>query len=98
MGHKNVCLTCQKSVNLNSDYVLAEKQSMKCSKCGRLMIRYPHRFRPPAKNADKKWEVVRYLNQNGFHFHHVSESGKDRYFKIPETMREAQEFVRRLEN
>lgn len=98
MGHKNVCLACQKAINLNADYAVAEKQSMKCSDCGGVMIRYSHRFRPPAKNANKKWEVVRFLHQNGFHFHHVSEVGKNGYSKYPETMKEAEDFVSRLKS
>lgn len=98
MGHKNVCLTCQKAFNLNSDYTVAEKQSIKCSDCGGVMIRYSHRFRPPAKNANKRWEVVRFLHENDFHFHHISELDKNGYSKYPETMKQAQEFVGRLKS
>lgn len=96
MGHKLVCLTCQKAANLNADYTLAEKQSRKCPECAGAMALYPHRFRPPRKNANKKWAVVRYLYQNGLTFHYIAEPGGNGYFKYPETMKEAIEFVKRL--
>jgi DNA-directed RNA polymerase subunit RPC12/RpoP len=96
MGHKYVCLDCQKAVNLNTDYTIAEKHSQKCTECGEAMALYPHRFRPPRKNADKKWAVIRYLYQNGLTYHHIAESGRNGYSKYPETMKEAIEFVQRL--
>lgn len=96
MGHKYVCLACQKAVNLNADYTIAEKQSRKCLECGQAMALYPHRFRPPRKNANKKWAVIRYLHQNGLTYHHIAEPGRSGYSKYPETMKEAIEFVNRL--
>ena len=96
MGHKCVCLTCQKAINLNMNAELREKQSHKCPDCQKLMVRFSHRFRPPKKNANKKWDVVRYLHTNGFDYEHLYEYGKPGYAKIPETMKGAVELIERL--
>lgn len=99
MGHKGVCFTCKKAF---SSY--RTKMPKICPECSNEIVVYPHRFRPPAKNDLKKWEVVAYLRQHGFLYHyiyeeheHINENGerriRSRYVQYPETMRAAKEFV-----
>jgi hypothetical protein len=61
-----------------------------------------HRFRPPKKHDDKKWETVKYLIENGFYYNHVCQKIKINnggvavywdYAKYPDNIREAKEFV-----
>jgi len=72
-----------------------------CPDCGRLMTLMTHRFRPPKKTDDQKWETVKYLVENGFAYQHIYEevtlkdTGKatKKYADYPENLREAREFV-----
>lgn len=98
MGHKSVCLDCQKAFSLESDYQESNKRSEKCPECGQMAVRYPHRFRPPKKSDDKAWDVVRYLFENGFIYHHIPNAGGNGYEMYPETMKEARDFVDRLKS
>lgn len=98
MGHKSVGLSCQKAINLDRDYTVAVEQSMTCPVCGSVTVLYPHRFRPPRKNAHRKWAVIRHLHQNVFHFHHITESASEGYVKYPNTMRDAIEFIERFKS
>ncbi len=96
MGYKLVCLSCKKAFNLESDYLESAKRSEKCPECGQMAVRYPHRFRPPKKSDDKRWEVVRFLYENGFVYEHITNADRSGYEKYPETIKEAREFVERL--
>jgi hypothetical protein len=89
MGHKIVCFECRKAFNVGADY--NGTQSSNCPECGQLAERYQHCFRPPRRNATKQWEVVRFLNQHGFYYQHISD-GKS-YAAYPTTLLEAREFV-----
>lgn len=64
MGYKSVCIDCRKSLNrpLDTD----SDRFYPCSLCGKPMTLLSHRFRPPKKTDDKKWETVKYLIENGF--------------------------------
>ncbi len=66
------------------------------------MTLLPHRFRPPKKTEDKKWEIVKFLIDNGFYYQHVYENVTktingfvkfENLVTYPENMREAREFV-----
>ena len=89
MGHKIVCFNCRKAFNVGADY--DDVQANHCPECGQPVERYPHRFRPPRRNATKQWEVVRFLYQHGFYYQHISD-GKA-YVAYPTTMLAAREFV-----
>ena len=92
MGFKTVCLRCRKAFNLSSDIEERKKQSLKCPECGEPAVQLSHRFRPPKKADDKKWEVVRFLCANGFRYEHIYVNSV-LYGKYPETMQEAKEFA-----
>ena len=96
MGHKLVCLTCQKAFNLSTDYDERAKQSTTCPDCHQTAVRYPHRFRSPKKSDDKSWEVVRFLYENGFTYRHIPNPEGSGYVAYPETLSEAKEFVKRF--
>jgi hypothetical protein len=94
MGHKKVCLNCR--VTFNRDFDSGSDLTYPCPECGKPMTLLPHRFRPPKKGDDKKWEVVRFLVDNGFHYQHISDPktiGKTTYVMYPDNLREAKEFV-----
>jgi len=65
------------------------------------MILLSHRFRPPKKSDDKKWETVKYLIENGFYYDHVYQKSEIKngikiylnYAKYPDNLREAIDFV-----
>jgi len=96
MGYKSVCLNCQKAFNQGTDFTKLQAEKL-CPDCGRPMVLLSHRFRPPKKTDDKKWEVVKYLVENGFYYDHVFEkihgSVYEDYAIYPETMKAAREFV-----
>ncbi|OFY12975.1 MAG: hypothetical protein A2X11_11550 [Bacteroidetes bacterium GWE2_42_24] len=61
-----------------------------------------HRFRPPKKTDDKKWETVKYLIENGFYYDHVYQkietncngvTSYQNYATYPDNIRDAKEFV-----
>jgi len=66
------------------------------------MVWMPHRFRPPKKSDDEKWEVVKYLVEHEFKYHHIYEDNLDNNPKFPisviypQTLREAKEFVEKF--
>ncbi len=95
MGYKSVCLDCKKCLNRPID--TGSGRLYPCSECGKPMIQLSHRFRPPIKTDDKKWEVVRYFVENGFYYDHVFQkmegSVLEGYAEYPETLRDAKEFV-----
>lgn len=93
MGHKLVCLNCRESQNIDSDLTKCENLNKFCLNCCSKLILLPHRFRPPKKSDLKKWEVVRYLFENGFTYEHFYDDENQKYFKIPETLYEAKEFI-----
>jgi len=104
MGHKKVCLECK--VTLNRDFDSGSELKYPCPECGRPMTLLPHRFRPPKKTDDKKWETVKYLIKNGFYYQHIYEiieketqtQGQKKYATYPDNLREAKEFVEKFKN
>lgn len=93
MGHKIVCLECRKSFSLGTD--LSTNKEINCSDCGKKAELLPHRFRPPKRSDDKKWEVVCFLVLNGFKYHHIYCEDSKKYVDYPENLRDAKEFVKR---
>ena len=66
------------------------------------MTLLPHRFKPPKKTEDKKWETVKFLIEHGFYYQHIykkvetTENGNivyENYAKYPENLKDAIEFV-----
>ncbi|GGF04007.1 hypothetical protein GCM10011383_13850 [Hymenobacter cavernae] len=61
----------------------------------------PHRFRPPKKREDEKWNAAQYLVEQGFCYEHISPAAEltkrseaqANYVPYPENLREAREFV-----
>ena len=99
MGYKNLCIECRKTFNMGTD-----TQSIRhadCPDCKNPMILMTHRFRPPRKQDDRKWKVVRFLIDNGFYYQHVysrinNSDGIKSYENpvlYPESMVSAREFV-----
>jgi hypothetical protein len=74
-----------------------------CPDCGMPMTLMTHRFRPPKKADDQKWETVKFLVENGFPYQHVyeevtqkdNEKAAKKYADYPENLREAREFVKK---
>jgi len=71
------------------------------------MTLLPHRFRPPKKSEEKKWETVKFLIDNGFYYQHIYETvtktinGFTKYENLvpyPDNIRDAKEFVERYKN
>lgn len=104
MGNKIVCLNCQKSFNQGTDF--KDRREGVCPECGKDMLLLPHLFKPPRKNDDKKWGVVKYLIDNGFHYHHVYENIEHRnglisyqnYVPYPDNIRDAKAFVEKYQS
>ena len=104
MGHKSVCLNCKKAFNKKFDN--ESDREYKCPECGKQMILLSHRFRPPKKTEDSKWETVKYLIENGFYYQHIRETNhsneylnrEEKYVEYPKTLREAKVFVERFKN
>lgn len=93
MGHKLVCLNCKISQNIDSDFTKHSSLNRVCVICNNELVLLPHRFRPPSKNETKKWEIIKFLFDNGFRFEHIQVN--ESYVKIPETMYEAKEFIKK---
>ena len=95
MGHKKVCLQCRKAFSI--DIYKVGDIALTCPDCGGNGYLISHRFRPPAKDDLKKWQVVEILIKNGFPYDHVyedvDERGHRNLVKYPETIQEAREFV-----
>ena len=66
------------------------------------MLLFPHRFRPPKKTDDRKWETVRFLIDNGFYYQHIYkpvEAGAPKeYAAYPDNLRDAKEFVEKYKS
>ncbi|MFN8358688.1 MAG: hypothetical protein U0264_02125 [Candidatus Kapaibacterium sp.] len=101
MGHKVVCLDCRISFSQGTD--LNNRREANCPTCGKPMLLLSHRFRPPKKSDDKKWETVKLLIDNGFYFQHIYETVEtnngitsfQNLVAYPENLRDAREFVER---
>lgn len=100
MGYKSICIECRKSLNRPSD--ISSDKHYPCSECGKPMTLLSHRFRPPKKTDDKKWDTVKFLIENGFHYGHVyqkietncnGETSYHNYATYPDNIRDAKEFV-----
>lgn len=99
MGHKKVCLECR--ITLNRPFDSGTEQTYPCPECGNPMTLLPHRFRPPKKSEDKKWETVKFLIDNGFYYQHIYEKTETKnktasyhnYVAYPDNIRDAEEFV-----
>ena len=104
MANKKVCLTCR--VANIGEPLYGVKKTDYCPICGEKLIDLPHRFRPPKKNDLAKWEVVKFLTQNGFYYQHIYDNGehldyvnrKRSYVRYPEKMGEAKEFIVKYKN
>ena len=90
MGYKLVCFDYRKAFNVSVDYL--EREPKVCSNCAGPATLLSHRFRPPSRNALKKWEVVRFLHQHGFDYDHVPNGVS--YAPYPENLPAAKEFVK----
>ena len=99
MGHKSICLNCRKAFNQGSD--IDKRIESNCHECGQLRISMPHRFRPPKKTDNKKWEVVEFLINHGFKYQHIYKDIKSKkgivdysnYAEYPTSLNEAKEFI-----
>ena len=97
MGHKKLCLDCRKA--FNRDFDSGSGHIYLCPDCGKEMILMPHRFRPPKRSDDKKWETVKFFIEHGFKYQpiyrHTDLNGKlvSENVEYPETLKEAKEFV-----
>lgn len=100
MGYKAVCIDCRKSLNRPLD---SSNRLYPCSECGKSMTLLSHRFRPPKKTDDKKWETVKFLIETGFHYDHVDQimdnnsngmTSDQNYTTYPENIKDAKEFVK----
>ena len=100
MGHKSICLDCRRT--LNRGYENGVVREHKCPECGKQMILLPHRFRPPKKDDEKKWETVKFLLEHGFYYQHIYKridtnkngvTSYNEYAEYPENMIDAKEFV-----
>jgi predicted RNA-binding Zn-ribbon protein involved in translation (DUF1610 family) len=104
MGHKKVCLECK--VTLNRPFDSGSELTYPCPECGKSMTLLPHRFRPPKKSENKKWETIKFLIDNGFYFQHIYEkietkngvTSYQNYVAYPDNLRDAQEFVVKYKN
>ncbi|MEO2052450.1 MAG: hypothetical protein ABGX00_11860 [Allomuricauda sp.] len=104
MGYKNVCFDCRKSFNQGTD--INDIRESNCPECGKLMKQVTHRFRPPKQKDLKKWEVAKFLMQNGFLYEHVYKqiykikgvTVLANYATYPENMRDAIELVEKYKN
>lgn len=97
MGYKIACLTCRKAFSNN----LGHNQKLgTCQECGSHYVYFNHKFRPPKRNNLKAWQVVKFLNENGFNYQHVNDKyvklrqyGYYTYAQYPKGMQQAKEFV-----
>lgn len=101
MGYKKVCLNCQKAYNRS--FEIKQTRIHKCPECKKQMIELYHLFKPPKQSEKKKWDIVRYLVDNGFRYYHIWEQvfrnekgeiyGTANYAEYPKSMKDAKEFV-----
>ena len=104
MGYKKVCIECR--VTLNRSFDTGTEQTYPCPECGKSMILLPHRFRPPKKTEQKKWETVKFLIAHGFYYQHVYEiiekekgiTSYKNYAMYPENIKDAKEFVEKYKS
>ena len=100
MGHKSVCTSCRISFNYGTDF--NNIITRKCPQCKIEMINVSQKFKPPKKREIKKWELVKFLLDNGFYFHSVYEynpnSGGMYSVKYPENINEAIVFVEKYKS
>lgn len=89
MGHKKVCFSCRKAFSLY-DYE-AKNVNLTCPECGVDTILLNHKFRPPKRDDLKKWQLAKFLVDNGFHFNHVYKD--NRLIHYPTNMEDAKRFV-----
>lgn len=93
MGYKIVCFKCRKAFNAPAGSRITP--ATRCPDCGGPVARLWHRFRPPRRNAVRKWEVVKFLHQYGFdYFDHFPGTSSRNYAEYPTTMLAAKEFVK----
>jgi hypothetical protein len=90
MGHKSVCFNCRKAFNRNINNL---PKLETCPECQNQVVSYPHLFKPPRKTDLKAWNVVRFLYENGFIYHHIREDDNRYYAKYPDNLADAQQFV-----
>jgi predicted RNA-binding Zn-ribbon protein involved in translation (DUF1610 family) len=96
---KKLCFYCRKSFNLFPES--SGNSNLKCPQCGKQAIVVTHRFRPPKVDDKRKWDVVKFLIDNGFSYQHIAIYEPDRhgierfvaYAQYPENMIDAIEFV-----
>ena len=104
MGHKVVCLDCKKSFSQGTDF--NDRKDANCPDCGKPMTLLSHRFRPPKKSEDRKWETVKFLIDNGFYYQHIYEvvetkngvTSYQNYAKYPDNLQDAKEFVKKYKD
>ena len=105
MSNKNLCFSCKKA--FSTDVNFNEIKESKCPECGKIMTKVSHRFRPPKKTDDKKWEIVKYLVEHGFVYQHIYEKvyvnsngtlSYENYAEYPENIKDAIDFVEKYKN
>ncbi|MDP3815781.1 hypothetical protein [Pseudomonas sp.] len=84
----NVCFKCRKSYKKP-----ASKKPSKCPECGAQMTELSRKFKAPKKDDTAAWHVIEFVVNAGFRYHSVQiENGGQAIY--PNTMKEAEEFVR----
>jgi ribosomal protein L33 len=99
MGYKDICLICRKAYNRGTNMETPAK--LKCPECGENTVAVNQKFKPPKKLDLKKWEVVKFIIDNGFSydklFEEIEGDGFIQIGKYPENMRDAKEFVKKFD-
>ena len=91
MGHKKICLDCRKSYSQGTNFL--NQVETNCPECGNPMVLVDQKFQPPKSTDIQKWEVVKYLIQNGFYYQRITDLKETGYATYPENLRDAKEFV-----
>lgn len=92
VGYKIVCFNCRKAFNAPAGS--RQIQASHCPDCGGKVAQLWHRFRPPRRDARKKWEAVKFLYQHGFDYYDHFLTTDGQYVAYPTTMLAAKEFVK----
>jgi hypothetical protein len=96
------CIACRKAFKRPITPPYDKNDFIKeCPHCKSHSYNVGRKFRTPKISDDKGWKLVEFLIQNGFLFHNVYiQDEKPVLVKVPypQTLQEAQEFVKKYKN
>lgn len=98
MSYKSVCTNCKKAFNQGNNF--EQPISLVCPQCRQPMFFANQKFKPPKKEDNKKWEIIKALFEGGYDFQSFYQEvyPNNNFVSFPKKLNEVESFLQAYQN